>query len=344
MTAVLVAGIGARTALGGAAAGAAAVRAGVSAVAEHPYMIDGTGQKVRVARAPYVEDGLPLADRLAALALPAAREAARPLAGRGPAVSLLLALPPPRPGRPDDLEARLTAALTDGLPEAGRLASVRTFATGHAAGLAALEEGWKAVASGRAEAVLVGGADSWIEPDTLDWLDETEQLHSERWTWGFAPGEGAGFCLLVSESTARSLGVAARTAVVAAATAREKNLIRTDAVCVGEGLTAAVRGATAGLAPSARIDEAVCDLNGEPYRADEIGFMIARTSERFADPAGFRTPAQSWGDVGAAGGPLFVSLVEAALGKGYARGPRALLWASSDGGQRAAALLEAVAP
>ena len=79
-------------------------------------------------------------------------------------------------------------------------------------------------------------------------------------------------------------------------------------------------------------------MNGEAYRADEFGFMLARTSERFVDSSDFTAPADSWGDVGAASGPLFVLLAAAAAMKGYARGPLTLLWTSSEGGERAAAL------
>ena len=37
-------------------------------------------------------------------------------------------------------------------------------------------------------------------------------------------------------------------------------------------------------------------------------------------------------------------LAHQAVARGYAKGPRTLLWASSEGGQRAAALLEASVP
>jgi 3-oxoacyl-[acyl-carrier-protein] synthase-1 len=51
------------------------------------------------------------------------------------------------------------------------------------------------------------------------------------------------------------------------------------------------------------------------------------------------TPADCWGDIGAASGPLFANLAVAAGLRGYAKGPRTLIWASSERGDRAAAVV-----
>jgi 3-oxoacyl-[acyl-carrier-protein] synthase I len=62
--------------------------------------------------------------------------------------------------------------------------------------------------------------------------------------------------------------------------------------------------------------------------------------EYFDDPTAYLSPAECWGDVGAASGPLFAMLACQAVMRSYAKGPRTLLWTSSEGGQRAVALLE----
>jgi 3-oxoacyl-[acyl-carrier-protein] synthase-1 len=92
-------------------------------------------------------------------------------------------------------------------------------------------------------------------------------------------------------------------------------------------------------APSDPVDRIICDMNGERYRANEYGFAVLRNPGRFKDAADFETPADCWGDVGAASGPLFVSLVTEAEARGYSKGPLSLIWASSENGTRAAALL-----
>ena len=60
--------------------------------------------------------------------------------------------------------------------------------------------------------------------------------------------------------------------------------IKTDGVCLGWGLTRAVRSALADLAPDEAVDRIYCDQNGETYRADECGFMLARLASASATP------------------------------------------------------------
>ena len=88
-------------------------------------------------------------------------------------------------------------------------------------------------------------------------------------------------------------------------------------MCIGEGLTRAVRNVFQALPREIRIDYTICDQNGEAYRADEFGFMLARMSEYFIDPSDFMAPADCCGDVGAASGPLFINLLSFAAEKGY---------------------------
>jgi 3-oxoacyl-[acyl-carrier-protein] synthase-1 len=57
----------------------------------------------------------------------------------------------------------------------------------------------------------------------------------------------------------------------------------------------------------------------------------------------FVAPADCWGDVSAASAPLCLALSVIASSKGYANGQYALLWTSSESGERGAALLLTVA-
>jgi 3-oxoacyl-[acyl-carrier-protein] synthase-1 len=120
---------------------------------------------------------------------------------------------------------------------------------------------------------------------------------------------------------------------LAAATAQETKLIKTDSVCIGEGLTALFR-TLAGVPPVVRADHLYCDMNGEPYRADEFGFATIRAGGLFRDPSAFTTSADCWGDVGAASGPLFLVLAEAAARKAYSPGPVLAGFTSSESGER----------
>jgi 3-oxoacyl-[acyl-carrier-protein] synthase-1 len=124
------------------------------------------------------------------------------------------------------------------------------------------------------------------------------------------------------------------------ASASEPNRIITETVCIGEGLTRALRRVLGALPPGAQVSDVYCDMNGEPYRADEYGFTALRIKQQLEAASEFVAPADCWGDVGAASGPLGLMLAAIAGHKAYSRGPIGLVWASSEGGERAGALLQ----
>jgi 3-oxoacyl-[acyl-carrier-protein] synthase-1 len=335
--AVVVIGTGCQSAVGlSAPATAAAARAGLAAFTEHPFVVDGRGERMIVARVPSLPEEACGADRFIKLLIPALQEALGPLMRDAHGqLSLSLGLPGARPGLPEALGKRITGALL----EAGiRFDGVEIFATGHAAGLMALEAGRRRAAHGQLG--VVAAVDSYLEPETLEWLDEVERLKCERNPGGLIPGEAAGVCVLASEAGATRNGWPALSQLDAVSIAREANPLGSDGVNIGMGLTESIRAALQVLqSPDVKVNEIICDMNGEPYRAAEYGFTLVRVAKRFVDATAFRSPADCWGDVGAASGPLFVILATAAFQKGFANGPRALLWTSSDTGERASAML-----
>jgi 3-oxoacyl-[acyl-carrier-protein] synthase I len=344
---VCIVGIGAITSVGlDAVATAAAVRAGISGFQEHPYMINQEGEPYVLGMVPAIDPEINGVRRYIDLVTPAMMEALGPLqklSKEQQEIDVVLGLPEKRPGLPDDLAERLSDSLSSINTEHYRIKAVRTAYKGHAAGLMAMESACRLLAEGDCEFCLIGGVDSYIDPDTLDWIEDNEQLHIPSNAWGFIPGEAAAFCLLCSEITANRNLLPVQAQLLSAATALEKNCIKTETVCIGEGLTAAVREAIQALPEGVKIDQTYCDQNGEAYRADEFGFMLARLSEHFVDPSEYIAPADCWGDVGTASGPLFVNLFCAAIEKKYSNGPITLLWASSEDGERAAMLLTTVA-
>ena len=343
-SAVCIVGVGASTAIGRtAAASAAAIRAGIAGFGDHPYMIDRVGDPFVIAMAPYLRPEIQGEARFIELARAAANDTLSWVSASLQAptkMTAIVGLPEQRPGLPPGLAAKLQASITRGLSDGFRVSNVQLIPNGHSSGLMAIQAGCREVHSGASIFALVGGVDSYIDVDTLEWLDKCEHLHIPTNAWGFIPGEAAGFCLLCSAETAARYDLDVLARVSATATAQEPNRIYTETVCIGEGLTSAVRQVLESMPPDTLIDTAICDQNGEAYRADECGFMLARTSENFMDVTDFLSPADCWGDVGAASGPLFASLAVFATRKGYANGPNTLLWTSSDGGDRSAALLE----
>ena len=244
-TTVVVAGVGARTAVGMTAPSTcAAVRAGVDGFTQHPFVSDTAGKPMIVATAPYLPEALTGADRLAELAVRAALEAVGPLLaapGGKPPLPVFVGLPPVRSGRAENLPTLVHTRLQEAMSARCGVRRVERIETGHAAGAMAVRAAWEAVRSGAAEFALAGGVDSYLEAETLEWLEANEQVHSagpENNPYGFIPGEAAGFVLLASAVAADRHKLTVALDLLTTAASEETKLIKTDTVCTGEGLTA----------------------------------------------------------------------------------------------------------
>jgi 3-oxoacyl-[acyl-carrier-protein] synthase-1 len=342
--AVHIVAMGARTPVGlTAASAAAAVRARITRIAEHPFLADLRGEPVRVARDALLDPGLFGAPRLLALARAALDEVILKLGLRSheTLLPLFVGLPELRPGWTASAVDALGKELV--LPrEAAPRSSTEVIAAGHAAALEALRRGCETIQQGQAEVCIVGGVDSYLEPDTLAWLEANRQLQRAGARSAFHPGEGAGFLALAGERACRRLGLRSLGLVVEIQTGQESMLIKSDELNTGRMLSQVIGRATAGVRKlGRRIDHIYCDVNGERYRTEEWGFALLRTQEVFsAEGVAARVPASEWGDVGAASGALLTILATQAWERRYARGPLALVWASSEGGLRAAMLLQ----
>jgi 3-oxoacyl-[acyl-carrier-protein] synthase-1 len=338
--------LGARTAVGlRPETAAAAIRAGISLAQEHPYYIDAHGEPLLAAYDTQLDQELSGSERIVALA----KHCLRQLAIRLPPhveldLPLLLSTPEPRPGFASVDEQQLERALVGGHGRL-RIRSVHTASRGHAGGLEAMHEAVRLVSSTPDQACVVGGADSWLDPPTLAWLSSSRRIAETDARSAFIPGEGACFALVVSQAARRSLAMPSLATIRGSGVANEPCSLRSGLDNLGHGLTAALRDACAALDDAAGpVDEIYCDLNGENYRAQEWGLAILRTHAWLRDPAGHITPADRWGDLGAATGTALAMLPIAAWQRGYARGPLALLFAGSDSGRRAAVLLERPRP
>jgi len=353
--AIYVAAVGARTPLGlQAAASAASVRAALSAVQRHPYLVDNAGNLMPVTCDAQLDPTLIGPRRLLALLEPALREAALPLVSqtgdsRGITcdefrLAVSVGLPEIRPGfSANDAAAVCTGIESIVLPLPARDAEVHTL--GHAAGLVALARIAQRIVADEIDLGLVAGVDSYLHPYTMEWLDANRQVIGSISRSGFVPGEGAGACLLASGRACERLGLTPPMRLRDAVIGRESALIKSQEMCFGVGLTATLRQAVRSLRlPDERIHHTICDLNGERYRGEEWGFVCLRASECFDDPTDYLAPADCWGDLGAASGPLFVMLACQAIARGYSNGRRrTAVWASSEGGCRGVALLESMA-
>lgn len=340
---VAIVGAGARASLGRSLpAISAAVRAGIRNVGEHPYAIDSRGEKLPASKATWLPSWIEGTDRFVALGKNAAKEALAPAKSglaRG-RLRVIVGLPDERPGRPEDLDTTMIRALGRDAPWAEAIESVAIRALGHASSLAAIEEAVGAIQRGEIDLCLAGGVDSYLDGDTMQWLEDTRRIQRRSRSFGFVPGEGAGFCLLASRRWIADAGIEPRAEVIAVGSANEPAPMGSKRVCIGEGLSRALGLALEPLrAEGVRVDRWFADLNGEPYRADEAGFALSRAADVIAGTPEVETPAAFLGDVGAASGAIFAGLAFAASGTAYERGATKVVWSSSERGHRTAAAI-----
>ena len=343
-TLVHIVATGARTPLGlRAESSAAAYRAGISAMGDHPFMLDRKGDPVLGGLDSELDPALTGPQRLLALSESALQEASASLPHEHTpnlGVPIYLGLPELRPGFTKSAVDLIRSEISRSAGLTVPISEVKTYSSGHAAGLLAMASAVNDIRQGVREICLIGGIDSYFHPDTITWLEGNRQLASADARSAFVPGEGAGFCLLMPERTSRRLGLDALATVLSVDVGRETKLIKSSDVCLGEGLTITIRNALSSIKPPVEtISDVFCDINGERYRAEEWGFVCVRLPKHFDAPTLYQAPAGLWGDMGAASGPLFTVLACCAASKGYAKGSQALMWASSEGGYRGAAVL-----
>ena len=271
------------------------------------------------------------------LAAPALREAVLPLP-EGACPALFMALPEPHVGAAPLEAADLVSALLAQAKVSFSTATARLFPTGRAAGLVALEAAVAALEQGRAEWSIVGGADSYLDLLRLGQLDAEQRLLGPRVMDGFVPGEGAAFALLTTRRVARRYQLDATIGVSGVAVATDPGHRYGTEPARGEGLSDALESLTRRAPPPIR--RVYAGLNGESFGAKEWGVARIRHAVHFAQDAAIEHPADCYGDLGAATGPVLLALAEKALRRGNA-GP-VLVWASSDREERACALLHTV--
>jgi 3-oxoacyl-[acyl-carrier-protein] synthase-1 len=282
--------------------------------------------------------------RLHALAEAALRELVAKLprrTGAGATIDVRLGLPEPRPGLDVTALTRLGEDLRRTIRMEGATLRVSGQFLGHAAALASLRQAVQQIRSGQASLAIVGGVDSYAAPESLFWLEEQRQIANQETRLGFNPGEGAAFFAIASDELRARLQLPSLARVEKVATAMETQLIKTDCVNLGQGLSAAIVDAAADLRlPDEQIAAVYCDINGERYRSEEWGFALLRTQHILRSGGMYVTASGDCGDLGAAAGALGVVLSVQSTQRGYAQGKRALIWGSSEGGLRAAAVLQ----
>jgi 3-oxoacyl-[acyl-carrier-protein] synthase-1 len=356
--AIVVTGIGMRCAVGNdVAQAAAAVRAGVSGVAEWRHMpsgaSDGEGGLLAGAVEPDLGD-VPWVEKAEELVTGPLYEAlwqARIYdgqdfrAGRRAKIAAFMALPESdRTGVEERAYRELLIAVKTHCFAPGDADSVDTVSAGSGGGMVAMDRACETLRSGKAAAAILGGVESFLHGPVLASLHDRQRLKFGDVGTGMIPGEAAAFCVLELESAARKRGAQPLARLAAVALDREDGPLRPEEPIRGAALSRAIRGCLGAVQEGRDIHRVIVDLNGERWRFLE--WSVAETRCLSTLPRGWRLwhPADCLGDVGAAFVPVACCLATRALDKGYGGPGGILLACSADDGQRgAAALLPATA-
>jgi 3-oxoacyl-[acyl-carrier-protein] synthase-1 len=299
------------------------------------------------------DDGLPpLADALAQEIGPTLREQRLLRLGAMPLRECLKGLPPgqvvpplclalpetttTRPIEPARFLKRLVVQVE------GAFDATRSDAshTGRAGGLVALAQAAAAIQQGIADFVIAGGVDTYRDPYVLGTLDLEGRVKSLLHNDAFVPGEAAAFVLLASARGAAAHGLQLIARLSPVAIGFEPGHLYSPEPYRGEGLAATVAQLVDGGVVEAPIGEVYSSMNGESHWAKEWGVTYLRNRSAFMPAHGTHHPADCYGDTGAASAPLMLGLAALGINARYRAAP-ALVYASSDRGQRAAVLVNA---
>jgi 3-oxoacyl-[acyl-carrier-protein] synthase-1 len=252
-------------------------------------------------------------------------------------LAVVLALPPEsRPG----FDRRLKSDLLGVLAERAQVEIDERRSTlvtkGRGGGAMAVATALEMLREGR-RAVVVGGIDSYFDPDVLEYLDRELRLHSASCENGFIPGEGAGFLLLAGRSNTTSMHRWGQ--ILAAENQMEPRPYGHPDPCLALAMTLALKNVVAPIgASSKRVRWLLTDVVNERHRVEEWTISRIRASRAIHDDAIHDQPLLRTGDLGAASTAIL--LVMACIGwhTGYAPGDCALVATHSDGSERGVVL------
>jgi 3-oxoacyl-[acyl-carrier-protein] synthase-1 len=343
---VVVVGVGMLTAVGlSAPATAASARAGIAMFVEtgihdhrfEPFVLAEVAEDVLAPLQPSLQalGGLTSREmRLLRLAGPPLVECLGALAGSDLRPGLMLALPDIETTIPLDRGAFL-GWLAQQAGDVFDPARSDALFVGRAGGLLAVDAAAATIRSGRATFALAGGVDTYRDLYVLGTLDMEKRVKSAAHLDGFIPGEGAAFVLLASAAAAARAELTALATVTPASTGVEPGHLYSEEPYRGDGLAAVVRQLAESGDVTPPIREVYSSMNGENHWAKEWGVSFIRNRALFDEEHGLHHPADSFGDTGAASGPLMVGLAALGISAGYRHQP-ALVYCSSDRGDRAA--------
>lgn len=344
MKELAITAINAITAVGhDAAITAAAVRAGISRFSEFEEYPDGNDNPITVASIRGIEDGGDTVERMDAIArvcLESLLEKNYPKNTVQPShFDLLLGVASEkRPG--PRYEESCFGSLIGVVENWTDVPSVKVVPLGNAAMQNAVAQAGKLIESNPAAVCIVGCVDSLLRHSTLNWFEQAGRLKSASYGrhQGLIAGEAVCFMVVEDLVRARRAGRPVLARITGLGLAEEPMPRSSNSPCRGTGLSEACRSALAGTSGEV-VRAVVGDLNGENSRAREWSIAERRCFKKTAVPRHFWTPANCYGDVGAASGGVLTTIAVQGLVRGWLRSP-VLIFCSDDHGSCGAMVLE----
>ncbi|MFE8605120.1 hypothetical protein [Archangium violaceum] len=217
-----------------------------------------------------------------------------------------------------------------GLKSPPRLQDVRF---GEAGFIQILQEATRQLESGTVDRCIIGGVDSFVEPQVTWALNSLRLLKTPSNPVGVLPGEAAAFAVLEPLSAAARRGAHIEALLEAPTLQAEPFHRRSGKPPLGRALTQCIlatletledRGAHTGLMIGA--------LNGDAYRAQDWGYALVQFRRLQGLPEWY--PAASFGELGAASGPVGLCMAIRGFARGYCKTDNVLVWTLGDDGSR----------
>jgi len=235
----------------------------------------------------------------------------------------------------------LEKGFLDQLKQQGFTPLLHTQARGHSALAFGMIEASAALSSRAIDAAIVGGIDTYYDPEVIEELLFQERLFDGENLDSFIPGEGGAFFLLTRPEVARRARWEQLARMEAAATDQEPAAMFSEAPCQGLGLSRAMGALAERVRQEKRsIDWWISDLTNEDYRVREWQLALPRAS---AGVSGEKSTMEFLpgllGDLGAATMPTAVAIAAQGFLRGDPDAKTCLIAGSGTNADRGAILL-----
>lgn len=185
--------------------------------------------------------------------------------------------------------------------------------------------------------VIIAGSDSLLVGPGLRSFEESERVMTSVNSNGFIPGEAAAAVLVQAPGKSSN----AQLICLGIGYGNELSTVYAEDIPLrGDGMAQAIRSALseAGCDMGAT-DFRITDISGEQYAFKEAALALLRILRQRKVFYDIWHPADCVGEVGAAIGPIILSVLLAAMHKGYSPGKNVLAHFGNDEGKRAAMVL-----